>query len=360
MNKEHNKEHQKRNILKIVAPVLSGLLIIAVIILFLLNSQKIKSTARLVMQDAPDSISENNLKQTDQQSQIDPTDEHNSLEQNSLNSQEQNINQDGNTLHSIIDLSSISSEKTEKTISESDSDPANSKESDTSDPEKNQPGETTEPSASEKSLYSLVDYNYIALTFDDGPYDEVDLEILDLLNEYNAHATFFLVGSRIDYYSDTVKAIAEQGSEIANHSFSHPDLTTLSHEELLAEINLTNEKIKEYTGITPTMIRPPYGAYNDSVLEALPYPHIIWNHDTEDWRLRNANLISNSIENTRPGSVILMHSLFPETLEALKQSLPILYEQNYRFVTVSELYEIYEVPLIPHGIHNSPVDELGY
>ncbi|HHT24953.1 MAG TPA: polysaccharide deacetylase family protein [Clostridiaceae bacterium] len=348
-----DKENQKRNIPKILAFVFSGLLVSAVIILFLLNSQKTKNTAEFVTQDTSDSISENNLNQTGQQGKIDPTDE-----QDSSNGQQQNNNLDDNTVHSTIDLSSINheknkkTEKAEKTISESDSD---SEDSDTSDSE----GETTEPSTSEKSIYSLADYNYIALTFDDGPYDEVDLEILDLLNEYNAHATFFLVGSRIDYYQDTVKAIAEQGSEIANHSFNHPDLTTLSHEALLAEINLTNEKIKEYTGITPTMIRPPYGAYNDSVLEALPYPHIIWNHDTEDWRLRNANLISNSIENTRPGSVILMHSLFPETLEALKQSLPILYEQNYRFVTVSELYEIYEVPLIPHGIHNSPADELG-
>ena len=107
------------------------------------------------------------------------------------------------------------------------------------------------------------------------------------------------------------------------------------------------------------MIRPPYGACNDFVLESLPYPLINWNHDTEDWRLKDANLISQSIENTQPGSVILMHSLYPETLQALEQSLPVLYEQGYRFVTVSELYQIYGVPLVPHGLHNSPADELG-
>ena len=180
-----------------------------------------------------------------------------------------------------------------------------------------------------------------------------------MLDKYDGHATFFLLGSRIDAYVDTVKAIAEQGSEIANHSYNHPDFTTLSHEELLSEINLTNEKIKEHTDITPTLIRPPYGAFNDSVLETLPYPHILWNHDTVDWSVQNASLISDSIENTSPGSVILMHSLYPETLEALKQSLPFLYEHGYRFVTVTDLYEIYGVPLVPHGHHNSPVDELG-
>ncbi|NLJ71190.1 MAG: polysaccharide deacetylase family protein [Clostridiaceae bacterium] len=366
-----NKANQKRNIPKIVAFVLSGLLIITLFCLAILISRKTRNSSQFISQDIPDSFIEEHSKQAQQQNQINVKNKH-----NPSNSQRLNRNPDDNILYSTRDLSCIISEineqteNIENTISEfsrsqlTDSDPANTKDSDsvsnTLDTETNLPDETTEPSTTEIPMHNLVDYHYIALTFDDGPYDVVDLGILALLDKFDGHATFFLVGSRIDAFPDTVKAMAEQGSELANHSFSHSNFTTLSHEALLAEINLTNQIIQEYTGITPALIRPPGGSYNNFVLEALPYPLIMWNYDTLDWRLQDVDSISKSLENVKPGAVVLMHSLYPETLKALEKSLPVLYEQGYRFVTVSDLYRIYGVPLTPHICHNAPPDELGY
>lgn len=405
-----NKVSQERNIPKIVALVLIGLLVVTIICLVVLISQKTKSSTKFIAQYISESLSGENSKQAGQNKQIDPanqqnspdhqnqskspdnTNQHLSLELLNNNSENNDSPEQTENSISVIELTELAdSEKSERSDPDSgktdesgsknpenaDSDPDSDTDTDTdatSDPdtdtdsdsdagiadsEQDQPAETTKPPASEMAMHPSGDFKYIALTFDDGPYDKVDLGILDLLNKYEGHATFFLLGGRIDTYPDTVKAIAEQGSELANHSFNHKYLTKISYEELLAEINLTNDLIQQYTGITPALIRPPYGAYNDFVLEALPYPFVNWNHDTEDWSLQNADLISQSLEDAKAGSVILMHSLYPETLEALEKSLPILYEQGYRFVTVSELYRIYGVSLIPHGLHKSPTYDSG-
>ncbi|MGB4610464.1 MAG: polysaccharide deacetylase family protein [Saccharofermentanales bacterium] len=403
-----NKVSQERNIPKIVALVLIGLLVVTIICLVVLISQKTKSSTKFIAQYISESLSGENSKQAAQNKQTDPanqqnspdhqnqskspdnTNQHLSLESLNKNSENNDSPEQTENSISVIELTELAdSEKSERSDPDSgktdesgsknpenaDSDPDSDTDTDTdatSDPdtdtdsdagiadsEQDQPAETTKPPASEIAMHPSGDFKYIALTFDDGPYDKVDLGILDLLNKYEGHATFFLLGGRIDTYPDTVKAIAEQGSELANHSFNHKYLTKISYEELLAEINLTNDLIQQYTGITPALIRPPYGAYNDFVLEALPYPFVNWNHDTEDWSLQNADLISKSLEDAKAGSVILMHSLYPETLEALEKSLPILYEQGYRFVTVSELYRIYGVSLIPHGLHKSPTYDSG-
>ncbi|MGI6579637.1 MAG: polysaccharide deacetylase family protein [Saccharofermentanales bacterium] len=389
-----NKVSQERNIPKIVALVLIGLLVVTIICLVVLISQKTKSSTKFIAQYISDSLSGENSKQAAQNKQTDPANQQNSPDHQNqskspdntnqhlslelLNNNSENNDSPEQTENSIrvIELAELAdSEKSERSDPDSgktdesgsknsenaDTDPDTDTDSDAgiADSERDQPAETTKPPASEIAMHPSGDFKYIALTFDDGPYDKVDLGILDLLNKYEGHATFFLLGGRIDTYPDTVKAIAEQGSELANHSYNHKNLTKISYEELLAEINLTNELIQQCTGITPALIRPPYGAYNDFVLEVLPYPFVNWNHDTEDWSLQNADLISQSLEDAKAGSVILMHSLYPETLEALEKSLPILYEQGYRFVTVSELYRIYGVSLIPHGLHKSPTYDSG-
>lgn len=195
-------------------------------------------------------------------------------------------------------------------------------------------------------------FKYIALTFDDGPYDAVDERILDLLDDFDGRATFFVLGDRVEIFPQTMKRIVEQGSEIGNHSFYHPDLTSLSSEEILNEINSTSEIVKDTTGYEISIYRPTYGMYNDHVLTTIPMPSILWNIDTRDWHTKNSQSIREELLFAGPGSIVLMHSLYPETAEALEQTLPELYQEGYRFVTVSELFEKYGVELQNHTAYS--------
>jgi len=187
----------------------------------------------------------------------------------------------------------------------------------------------------------------LAFTFDDGPYGPIDLKILDLFSEYNGHATFFVIGNRIAKDPDTIKAISEQGSEIGNHSYSHSYYTTISLDQIMNfEISQTNQEIEALTNKNVTIARPPYGAINQNIVDSInDVAFVNWSLDTLDWQLRDAELIHQKIMEAKNGQIILLHSLYEETYEALKMSLPHLYEQGYRFVTVSELYSLLDKEL---------------
>lgn len=329
--------NKKSNKVVIIATIVTGLLLFTTIFAYLLANQT-NHGIKLKAQKSTDNTSEQKLVAAT--ISLAGSDKKQQSNQNS-------------TEPSQIELSAVL-EKSEKTIIQE----ASTNDTIETKSIKSTSEETTS-SETEQNSPQNDDYKYIALTFDDGPYHDIDLKVLDLLTEHDGHATFFVLGSRIDGDFETIKAVIEQGSELGNHSFSHADLAKLNYDQIMAEINLTNAKIQEYTGVVPTLIRPPYGSYNEQVLAALPYPIMIWDHDTIDWLTQDAEQISERLEETLPGSVVLMHSMYPETLAALEQTLPKLYEQGYRFVTVSELYHIYGVDLVPHGRHSSPADELG-
>lgn len=242
-----------------------------------------------------------------------------------------------------------SAQSTEENVSDQSS--ANNEEQSTKDP-------LTLPSAAlptepmEPIDPDSLDYKYIALTFDDGPYDVVDEAFLDLLSQYDGKATFFFLGSRVPYYPETVKKIVEQGSEIGIHGYNHPDLTTLTADEIHAEIDLMNAEINNIVDYQPKLMRPPYGSYNDFVRETIGMPLILWNIDTLDWSSKDAYAVSEMLTDVPAGSVVLMHSLYESTLEGLQMSLPSLYEQGYRFVTVSELFRIHGIPLESHSAYS--------
>lgn len=179
---------------------------------------------------------------------------------------------------------------------------------------------------------------YVALTFDDGPHPTNTLEILQLLDEYSAKATFFMLGNRVDFYPDIAKMIAENGHEIGNHTWSHKNLTSLGKEEMLEEVQVTNEVIQNATGKQPTVFRPPYGAINDQVREVLGIPPTLWTIDTLDWKSHDPNEVLSIVkENVTEGSIILMHDIHKSTVEAVELVLKFLDEEGYEFVTVSEI-----------------------
>lgn len=188
----------------------------------------------------------------------------------------------------------------------------------------------TETPASEEKI--------VALTFDDGPHPTITQEILATLEKYNAKATFFMLGNRVDKSPEIVKEIADAGHELGNHSWSHPDLSRQSAERIKNEIENTSIVIERATGQNPTVFRPPYGSFNDTVRNETNLPIILWDVDTLDWKhLNPAQTLSIVKTYTRSGSNILMHDIHQSTANALDSILAFLQSEGYKFVTVSEL-----------------------
>ena len=193
---------------------------------------------------------------------------------------------------------------------------------------------TAEPAA------AIVNENgpMIALTFDDGPYPKVTGHILDVLEKNGVCATFFVLGSRIEGHDDMLTRMDELGCEIGNHSFSHADLTRLSKADCQRELSDTDAEIRRVTGHEASVVRPPYGYYNKTVMSAAGRPLILWTVDTNDWRGKAPGEIADYvIQQAKEGSVILMHDQQTQTADAMEMIIPTLIEEGFRFVTVSEL-----------------------
>lgn len=177
----------------------------------------------------------------------------------------------------------------------------------------------------------------VALTFDDGPGPRTS-EILDQLKKYNAHATFFMLGKNVKSYPDAIKQMLKDGNELGNHSYDHQQLTKIDAEAIAKEVNDTNENIKNICGSPATVLRPPYGAINDTVKSSVGMPMILWNVDTLDWKTRNTqSTIDEVMRNLKDGDIILMHDIHTQTVDAALQLIPKLEEEGYQLVTVSEM-----------------------
>ncbi len=177
----------------------------------------------------------------------------------------------------------------------------------------------------------------LALTFDDGP-GERTLELLDALESNDAHATFFMVGQNISAHEDALKKMKEIGCELGNHSWDHTELTTLSADGIRNEVEKTNDAIKAAVGESATLLRPPYGSMNSTVHETVGMPMIIWSIDTLDWETRNVqSTIDTVMEDARDGDIILIHDIHTESVDAAIELIPMLEEEGYQLVTVSEM-----------------------
>lgn len=186
----------------------------------------------------------------------------------------------------------------------------------------------------------------IAFTFDDGPYYSVDKRILDTLQAYGGRATFFIVGSRVNDYKDTLKRIRDSGSEIGNHTFNHKNLEKISPEEVASQIEMTNDAVEAVTGFRPKLVRVPYGAFQGQVPGLVSYPMIQWNIDTQDWSSKDKDAIAAALlSQAKDGSIVLMHDLYSATADAFEMVIPLLAAQGYQFVTVSEMYAAKGMPL---------------
>ena len=200
---------------------------------------------------------------------------------------------------------------------------------------------TTRP---RKAVYNScnVESNTVSMTFDDGPHPKLTPRLLDLLKERGIKATFFVIGKCVAEYPDIAKRIVDEGHEIANHTWNHPQLPKLSPTAFAAEITQTNEAIKQATGILPVTMRPPYGAINAGITKRLNEEYglsvILWSVDPQDWKIRKADHVSSHIiKNAAPGAIILAHDIHASTIDAMPAALDALQAKGYKFVTVSEL-----------------------
>ncbi len=202
-----------------------------------------------------------------------------------------------------------------------------------------------------------ADTPVVALTFDDGPFTKVTNRIMDVLLEYEAGATFFVVGSRLEMYSDTLKRLYENGFEVASHTWSHKNLNKLTEKQITKEITRTLDGLKKYIPVENVLLRPPYGSADETVRGLAKTALINWSLDSEDWKSRDAEkIIEHVLDTVQDGDIILMHDLYECTAEAVEYLVPELIERGYRPVSVSELFRIKDIPLEEGILYRKPGD----
>ena len=185
------------------------------------------------------------------------------------------------------------------------------------------------------------DQKLVSVSFDAAWGNEDTQTLIDILGKYDVKATFFVVGSWVDKYPESVKALHDAGHEVMNHSDTHPHMGQLSAEEIAADVQACNDKIEGATGVRPTLIRPPYGEYNDTVIatiRSLGMEPIQWDVDSLDWKEISADeIVQRVMSKVQPGSIVLFHNAAVHTPEALPTILEGLLRQGYRVVPISQL-----------------------
>lgn len=189
----------------------------------------------------------------------------------------------------------------------------------------------------------------IALSFDDGPNTTTMVEVLDVLEEYDAVATFFLIGNYIDDASgEVMKRAYDMGCEMGNHTWSHGYTSKLSAEEIEDEIKKTQRKVRDVVGESPDLFRPPYLDMSQTMFDVIDLP-FIGGFSSTDWdaSVSAEERVRQFFEQYGEGKVAVLHCFRgnDNTVEALKTILPRLVEEGYTFVTVSELFEAYDLDL---------------
>src|SRR5213596_742142 len=197
-----------------------------------------------------------------------------------------------------------------------------------------------DPSITFNSVH--VDGPYIAMTFDDGPSATLTPKLLDLLAAHKMKATFFVVGQNAADHPEILKRAVREGHEIANHSWSHPNLGKMSDEAVRRELQKTDDAIAAAIGKRPTLLRPPYGSITARqkkwIHEEFGYRIIIWDVDPLDWKRPGPSVVTARIlKETHAGSIVLSHDIHPPTIEAMPATFDQLMKKGFKSVTVTEL-----------------------
>ena len=178
----------------------------------------------------------------------------------------------------------------------------------------------------------------IAFTFDDGPGEYTD-ELLDCLEENNAHATFFMLGQNVGSWESTVQRMADIGCEIGSHSWDHPNLYDLSMDSVAKEFSDTDAALEKACGQKASVARAPYGNWSDDIISTVGKPFFTWSLDSMDWSYLDVNKNYDAVMNgdLTDGSIILMHDIHEPSVQAAIKMIPELVQKGYKLMTVSEL-----------------------
>jgi peptidoglycan/xylan/chitin deacetylase (PgdA/CDA1 family) len=182
----------------------------------------------------------------------------------------------------------------------------------------------------------------VAMTFDDGPHSKLTPLLLDMLAVRGLRATFYVIGNRVDQHPALVQRMLAEGHEVGNHSWSHPFLSSLDSDGVIAQLDATTRAVFRATGKVPVTMRPPYGALHARqrlmVHERRNLPTVLWSVDPEDWRRPGAEVVAERIlHHTRPGGIVLSHDIHAPTIRAMPATLDGLTLRGFSFVTVSEM-----------------------
>ena len=186
----------------------------------------------------------------------------------------------------------------------------------------------------------------VALTFDDGPRRSTTGELLDGLAQRGVHATFFLVGEMLEGNGDLVERVAAEGHQIGVHTYDHVWLTELSAVDFEKQVGRTRRLLTEMVGEGSYWLRPPYGGVDRGVEKRAGSPVILWSVDPEDWDDKNVTrIVEHIVSNVRDGDIILLHDIYPSSVEAALQVVDRLQERGFLFATVEELAQLRHIEL---------------
>ena len=195
----------------------------------------------------------------------------------------------------------------------------------------------------------------VALTFDDGPHPVYTDQLLDILEENGAVATFFEVGQKLSGAPEAVRRAEKLGCEIGSHSYRHANLGKLDPEVLASDLAAADAAFEEVLGAAPTLLRPPYGATSKALKENSGRSIVTWSVDPQDWKLRDAEQVVAHVQGAGDldGQVILLHSPYESSVEAARTLVPWLQAQGYQLVTMSELITLrFGDALEPNRLYN--------
>ena len=182
----------------------------------------------------------------------------------------------------------------------------------------------------------ICDVKQVAITFDDGPSNHT-AELLNYLREAHIPATFFMVGNRLEPYSDTLKQMVSDGHEIGYHSYSHTLQSYLSSDQIKADFKTSSAILKELTGAEFTVWRAPGGDISERILGCIPLPHIMWSVDTRDWETQSSDSNYRYITQAEDGDIILLHDLYAPSISGAIRAMRDMNAGDYEFLTVTEL-----------------------
>lgn len=188
----------------------------------------------------------------------------------------------------------------------------------------------------------------VALTFDDGPSPENTPRLLDILTEKDVSATFFMLGFMARDNPGIVQRVARERHDVASHTMYHQNLVNLSPAAAEADINEANATFNAILGHGSAYTRPPYGNINGVVANSIKTPMVLWSVDTEDWRNKDPNaIIATTMSEVHDGAIILMHDIYPSSVDTIPALVDTLRRAGYEFVTISELAKLRGIQLIP-------------